>query len=170
VLVVGQSHVVVPQNLSEAVNYGCVDCLTAAVAHQLVLTLNGPLSADSMAQLNRLWAQITAFSKDLQGLSLSEVQARLDAFEQQVKDLVKADPAASPAGASSSGSTSAPGTASTPAPTATAGPQAGDATSAPDAPGGTDATTAPTAEPGATTAPAPPAADTTATPTPVPTP
>ena len=86
VLIVGQSRVVVPQNLSEAVNYGCVDCLTAAVAHQLVLTLNGPLSADAQAQLNRLWAQIAAFSRDLQGLSLSEVQARLDAFEQQLKD------------------------------------------------------------------------------------
>ncbi|HEY8280891.1 MAG TPA: hypothetical protein VIG28_00305, partial [Leifsonia sp.] len=180
VLIVGQSKVVVPQNLSEAVNYGCVDCLTAAVAHQLVLTLNGPLSADSQAQLNRLWAQIAAFSRDLQGLSLTEVQARLDAFEQQLKDLVKSDPAASPAGGSPSTSTQGPTPA--PAPSASTAPGTGDATSAPDAPGGTagtggaggagatDATPAPTAVPGATTAPAPPAGEATPTPTPVPTP
>ena len=177
VLIVGQSHVVIPQNLSEAVNYGCVDCVTAAIAHQLVLTLNGPLSAAGMTQLSRLWAQIMAFSANLQGLSLSDVQARLLQFEQQIKDVVKADPAASPAGASSP-STSAPTQKPTQKPTQTPAPSpatsaapgdSGGFTGAPDAPSA-PTTTAPTGAPAATTAPAPPADQGTPTPTPVPTP
>ena len=44
VLIVGQADVVVPENLSAAANYNCVRCLTYALASQLVLTLDGPLS------------------------------------------------------------------------------------------------------------------------------
>ena len=45
VLIVGQTDVIVPENLSAAANYNCVRCLTYALASQLVLTLDGPLSA-----------------------------------------------------------------------------------------------------------------------------
>ena len=44
VLVTGDNHVAVPQNLSAAVNYDCVNCLTYALATQLFVTLDGPLS------------------------------------------------------------------------------------------------------------------------------
>ena len=44
VLVKGDNHVAVPQNLSGAVNYNCVNCLTYALATQLFVTLDGPLS------------------------------------------------------------------------------------------------------------------------------
>ena len=43
---VGSVDVVVPQNLAAAVNYACVECVTYALATQLVVTLAGPLSDD----------------------------------------------------------------------------------------------------------------------------
>ncbi|HEY2557715.1 MAG TPA: hypothetical protein VGI08_11465, partial [Diaminobutyricibacter sp.] len=169
VLIVGESRVVVPQNLSEAVNYGCVDCLTAAIAHQLVLTLNGPLSADGMTQLSRLWAQIVTFSENLQGLPLSEVQARLLDLEQQIKDVVKADSAVSPGGATSSTSTQTPGPvpAPTTAPSSAPGTE-GSSTGATDQPGAPPSTGSPTQVP--TGAPTPTPDQSTPTPTPIATP
>ncbi|WP_285115420.1 hypothetical protein [Leifsonia sp. fls2-241-R2A-40a] len=142
VLVVGQSDVVVPQNLSVAANYGCLNCLTAALAEQLVITLSGPPSAETVASLNALWAQIMAFSKNLGGLSMTEVQAQLQQFEQQLKAVIQKDPSATPA----TGSTPAP----TAPPTSTATPAPG---SGPTAAPGTDAT-APPAAPGSTPGPA----------------
>ena len=74
VLIVGQADVVVPENLSAAANYNCVRCLTYALASQLVLTLDGPLSEDGMARLNALWQEIADFGRHLQDVPLSEIQ------------------------------------------------------------------------------------------------
>ena len=81
VLIVGQTDVVVPQNLSAAVNYNCVRCLTYALASQLVLTLDGPLSADGMTRLNELWQEIADYGKDLRNVPLSEIQGRLERLQ-----------------------------------------------------------------------------------------
>ena len=81
VLIVGQTDVIVPENLSAAANYNCVRCLTYALASQLVLTLDGPLSADGMTRLNELWQQIAEYGRNLQNVPLSEIQGRLDAFK-----------------------------------------------------------------------------------------
>ena len=83
VLIVGQTDVIVPENLSAAANYNCVRCLTYALASQLVLTLDGPLSADGMTRLNALWQQIAEYGRNLQNVPLSEIQGRLDAFKRR---------------------------------------------------------------------------------------
>ena len=168
VLIVGQSHVVIPQNLSEAANYGCVDCLTSALADQLVLTVSGPLDTHTMDALSALWAKIMAFSKNLQGLPLSQVQAQLLSYEQQLKDIIKQDPAAIPPPGTP---TLLPAATPQPVPTGTDGAAPG-STPAPGAPAEPSApasgsTPAPTAAPDATAAPAAPS---TATPAPTPTP
>ena len=161
VLVVGQTHVVVPENLSASANYNCLRCLTYALASQLVLTLDGPLSGDGMARLNALWQEIAAYGKDLRNQPLSEIQGRLSAYKEQIMAVIKADPSATPAG--SAGTATAPGT----APGATSGATHAASTAA--APGSTQApspgatgTTRTTAPPagdaaptGAATSPAP---------------
>ena len=43
----GEADVVVPQNVSAAVNYECFECITAAVAKQLVVTVDGPVSDEA---------------------------------------------------------------------------------------------------------------------------
>ena len=141
VLVVGQTNVIVPENLSASANYNCVRCLTYALASQLVLTLDGPLSSDGTARLTALWQEIAAYGKDLRNRPLSEIQGRLSAYKEQIVALIKADPSATPAGSTVTAPT--PGASSTATPGATSG-----ATTAPS-PGasgaaGTTGTTAPT--------------------------
>ncbi|GAB3448843.1 hypothetical protein GCM10027517_34370 [Phycicoccus ginsengisoli] len=93
VAIVGDAHVVVPQNVAAAVNYNCVRCVTQALATQLVVTLSGPLSAQSTAQLEALWAQIAQFGRTIRDVPLSELQGRLDAYEQQILAILRKDPA-----------------------------------------------------------------------------
>jgi putative peptide zinc metalloprotease protein len=150
VLIVGQTDVIVPENLSASANYNCVRCLTYALASQLVLTLDGPLSSDGMARLNALWQEIAAYGKDLQNQPLSEIQGRLSAYKEQIMAVIKADPNATPAG--SAGTASTPG--ATPGATSGATPDATTGASTGSTPGATPGATA-GATPGSTQAPAP---------------
>ncbi|GAB3568558.1 hypothetical protein GCM10027405_30390 [Arthrobacter alkaliphilus] len=117
VLIVGQANVVVPENLSAAANYNCVRCLTYALANQLVLTLDGPLSAEGMAKLNALWQQIAEYGRNLQNVPLSEIQGKLEGFKKQIMEIIQADPSANPRGAG----TTAPTSPASPGPTQSAG-------------------------------------------------
>jgi putative peptide zinc metalloprotease protein len=157
VLIVGQTDVIVPENLSAAANYNCLRCLTYALASQLVLTLDGPLSAEGMTRLNALWQQIAEYGRNLQDVPLSEIQGRLDAFKLQIMEVIRSDPSAAPGGS----------TGTAPAPTVSPSPGASQ-TAAPGAtPGATDAAPQPgTTAPAATaeaTAPAAPQPTGTAT-------
>jgi putative peptide zinc metalloprotease protein len=122
VLVVGQADVVVPENLSAAANYNCLECLTYALASQLVLTLDGPLTDESMASLQALWAEIAEYGRNIQNVPLSEIQGRLAAYKEQITAIIKADPSATkdPTPAQTSAPTSPPGGAA--GPTTSAGP------------------------------------------------
>lgn len=102
VLVVGSADIVVPHNLAGALNYNCLQCLTYALATQLVLTLDGPLSADGRAALNQLWAQIADFGRSIEDYPLAELRDMLSSYEQQILDVIADDdaltqPDASPA-------------------------------------------------------------------------
>jgi putative peptide zinc metalloprotease protein len=110
VLVLGQANIVVPQNLAAAVNYNCVSCVTYALATQLVITLDGPLSEVGMAELAVLWEEIAEFGRNIQGVPLSQLQARLTAYEQRIVDIIEKD-------SSNTLTTSESGTAGTPQPT-----------------------------------------------------
>ncbi|BDZ47217.1 procyclic acidic repetitive family protein [Naasia aerilata] len=97
VLVVGQADVVVPQNLAEAVNYNCVDCVTYALASQLVLTLSGPLSDATMTDLAALWQELAEFGQNIQNIPLADLQARLDDIKSRIAATIQKDPSAVPA-------------------------------------------------------------------------
>ncbi|WP_066293959.1 hypothetical protein [Arthrobacter sp. B6] len=143
VLIVGQADVIVPENLSAAANYNCLDCLTYALASQLVLTLDGPLSEDAMSRLNALWAEIAAYGRNLRNVPLSEIQARLADYKEQITAVIQAD-----SGTSKSGSTAPTGPATTgpaPAPSLPASPgsTAPGPTAPAPAPAGTGGATSP---------------------------
>jgi putative peptide zinc metalloprotease protein len=91
VLVVGQADVIVPQNLAGALTYNCVQCLTYALATQLVVTLNGPLSSDGMRALNAIWAELARFAEHITDYPLDELRDRLTVFEQAILDVIAAD-------------------------------------------------------------------------------
>jgi putative peptide zinc metalloprotease protein len=89
ILIVGQANVIVPQNISAAVNYNCIQCVTAALAVQLVVTLPGAPSAAEAKELAALWQTIQEFSKHLVGLSFAEIHDRLVQFEKQILDIIE---------------------------------------------------------------------------------
>lgn len=164
VLVLGDADVVVPQNLSAAVNYNCVACVTYALAQQLVVTLPRGLSPAAMAELDAVWAQIEAFGRDIRSVPLAELQNRLTVFERQILDIVQRDAGAAPAAASPEPSapvTPAPEATTSTAPAETASPAGatatGDASPSPSdtaSPPASD-TSSPTPSPTATAAATP---------------
>jgi putative peptide zinc metalloprotease protein len=91
VLLVGSVDVVVPQNLSTAVDYGCLECVTYALATQLVVTVPGRLSDAATQELAGIWAELQAFGKQIEGLPLAELRSRLTGFEARILDVVRPD-------------------------------------------------------------------------------
>jgi putative peptide zinc metalloprotease protein len=146
VLIVGEADVIVPENLSAAANYNCVDCLTYSLASQLVLTLDGPLDTGSLEQLNALWAEIAEYGRNIQNVPLSEIQARLAAYKEQITAIIAAYPTATR-------TTGTPAPTGTAAPTGTNAPGGAPASRTPaggaPAPAPTQAPTAPATQPAA---------------------
>ncbi|HWG98453.1 MAG TPA: hypothetical protein VNV66_03810 [Pilimelia sp.] len=183
VLIVGQANVVVPENISAAVNYQCVRCVTYALAQQLVLTLRGPLSEETTAKLNALWAEIQRFAANLRNVPVSQIQAQLERYQARMLALLRADlalPTRGPTATPSPSGSASPGGSPTPSGTASAGasPSADGTpgeTGAPGTPGATGApgtpagTATPTTGPG-TAAPAPSGSSGTPNPQPAPSP
>ncbi len=116
VLVTGDNQIAAPQNISAAVNYDCASCLTYALAMQLFVTLDGPLSESGTEQIARLWDEISEFGTGITDVPLADIQDRLNEFERQIMEVIDkeqgkpAAPAASPT----------PTEGASPSPTATA--------------------------------------------------
>lgn len=124
VLITGDAHVAIPQNVSGAVNYSCVQCVTYALAQQLVLSVPGDPSPATKQRLDALWQQITTFASTIEALSLDQVRSKLLDYENQIRSIVVTEPATSTPSTTPTPSVSAP--TSTPAtsgsPTTGAGP------------------------------------------------
>jgi putative peptide zinc metalloprotease protein len=160
VLIAGQADVVVPQNISAAVNYECFECVTFALASQLVLTVDGPLSAETMTELERLWAEIAAYGQSIPDRPLAEIAAALERYKLQIVELlrgapseespgaVEPSPTTEPSSVPDTGGSPAPGSQTTPAPDSETGQSPPSQTSAP-APSPV-ATTPPSPEPAPT--------------------
>jgi putative peptide zinc metalloprotease protein len=168
VLIIGDAHAIAPENVSAAVAYDCVSCLTAAVAIQLDLSLPGAPQGSTAAQLAALWKQVRAFGKHISAYSLTEIRAQLQRYERQIEQILQppapasptAVPSAGPPGSSAPSSPSSPG--SSPAATGTGGtgtpsaPGAGSPASpapSPQPSGSPSGTGSPTADPSGTAAP-----------------
>ena len=108
VLVTGDNHVAVPQNISAAVNYDCVNCLTYALATQLFVTLDGPLSDAGTKQIAALWEQIADFGTHITEVPLSEIRDRLTTYEQQILAIINADEGAADPDAEQAGAPARP--------------------------------------------------------------
>jgi putative peptide zinc metalloprotease protein len=138
------ANVAAPQNIAGALNYDCVNCLTYALARQLFVTLDEPLSDAAMRRLDELWEEIAAYSRQIESgrVPLDEVQSRLADYTEQILAIVaedRGDPESEVAPWSTlSGSTTSPSA----SPSGAVSPSA--STSASPSPNGSDrATTAP---------------------------
>lgn len=152
VLVLGDNHVSAPENIAGAVNSDCVNCLTYALAKQLFVTLDGPLSEGAMASLDAVWAELAEFADHIESVPLSQIDDQLDQFEAQILAIIEADqpgtlPSASPTAtqagstdepsASPDQQTTAPETASS-TPSDTPAPATSEPTASPTAPASMD--------------------------------
>src|SRR3954471_7828346 len=140
VVVVGDAHIVTPENIAAAVNYNCISCVTAALAVQLVLQVPDKLSDQAMAELTKLWAQIMRWSQHLEALTFDQIRAQIQAFEADIIAIVKpellvADPAGTPS-PSTDGTTA-------PAPAGTTAPGVGPAATTTDPPSSSSAPSSP---------------------------
>jgi putative peptide zinc metalloprotease protein len=153
-------NVVAPQNLAGALNYDCVNCLTYALARQLFVTLDEPLSEAAMAELDVLWTEIAAYGEAIEAGEVppEEIEAQLDAYEREIKAIVEADqpgtfPTATATNTPSTESPSvtvSPSTAASAAPTAPSEPATDQASTDGSTTNGPTASAEPTADPTAT--------------------
>ncbi|MGZ3143783.1 hypothetical protein ACVDFE_17660 [Lentzea chajnantorensis] len=148
VLVVGQANVVVPQNIAVAVNHSCVECVTYALASQLVVSLPEDLSPQAKARLEAVWAELSRLAADVPSLTAQQIQQALEGAKSRILDVLRQEgvplpstaPTTTPPLNTTSAESSRPATSSD-VPTTTAPPS----TTA------TTATTAPSSSPEPTT-------------------
>lgn len=164
VLVVGQTDTAVPQNIAVAANSDCVNCLTFALAVQLFVTLDGPLSDEATARIERIWQDVVEYGETIGEVPLADIQAQLTAFEQQILAVVEeeqgplggtlTDPSASPS-PTGSGSVGPSGS-----PTPGASPSTGPSGTAPASPtpgssASSSASASPSSSPSSSPSPSP---------------
>jgi putative peptide zinc metalloprotease protein len=156
-------NVAAPENLAGALNYNCVNCLTYALAQQLFVTLDEPLSGEAMAALDKVWAEIDAYQDKIEAgqVKLEDIDDQLQAYTNQIKAIVEADqpgtfmtstavsttaaPTSSPTATVSTSATAAIAPSTTSAP-----PPAPSATGAPSGTTAPSTSTAPTTSAGST--------------------
>jgi putative peptide zinc metalloprotease protein len=104
VLIIGDAHAIAPKNVSAAVAYNCISCLTAAMAIQLDLSLPAAPQGSTAAQLAALWQQVRTFGKHISAYSLTEIRAQLQRYERQIEQILQPPAPASPTAVPSTGS------------------------------------------------------------------
>ena len=174
VLIMDDAQVVVPQNLAVAANYDCYQCITAAIASQLVLSVQTEPGEEDLRALGEVWNQLLQFASGITSYTLVEITEQLESFKSQIVDILMSAPPApegSPGAISSADPSASPGSSLSPAPsgTPTASPTGtGTATTPTPTPTPTQSgTTGPTSSPQGATTPSPTGTGT-ATPTPTP--
>ncbi len=155
VLIMDDARVIVPQNLATAANYDCYECITAAIASQLVLSVQTEPGQEQLHALGQVWGRLIEFAGTMTSHSLTEITAKLDSFQQEIIDILDAAPIVAPA-PSATATTSPTGTptpndqaTTTPTEQATTSPSEQPATPAPTS-------TAESTSPPSTTESAPP--------------
>jgi putative peptide zinc metalloprotease protein len=136
-------NVAVPQNLAGALNYDCVNCLTYALAQQLFVTIDEPLTEAQKKELDKIWAEMQAYEAQVESgeQTPQQIQAKLDEFNTRIMKVVEPNLAPSPTQTSTASTTGSPSPSST-APS----PSAPSETAAPPPP-------SPSSEPTASTEP-----------------
>ena len=95
VIVIGYAQVVTPMNAAVAINYVCADCVTEALAVQLVAMLAGTPDGQAMADLAHVWTQLELRSKDFELLPLEQIYAEVIAAQTAILEILEPYQAAS---------------------------------------------------------------------------
>jgi putative peptide zinc metalloprotease protein len=93
VIIVGQVDVIIPENLAVALNVFCDRCTSFAMAIQLVVTINAPLSDEGMAELEAVWAQLDEIRDGIATgtINAAELQEQLLRIEGEILQVLADD-------------------------------------------------------------------------------
>src|SRR3954447_20658264 len=165
VLVVGQSDKIMPINVAEALNLNCPECITTAIAKQLVISVSSQPSEELIRRLTEELEKLDAIdTSDPPAEVLRQVNAVAEAIQRELDESGITYPKATPTPAAESTpvASEAPDAGTTPGPSPTpTSPPTSTATPTPT----TTPTRTPTPTPAATSTPEPTATVTpTATP------
>jgi putative peptide zinc metalloprotease protein len=132
VLVVGQSKVITPTNVAEALNNNCPYCVTTAIADQIVVSLRAVPPAELLRRLTEELKKLDAIEQLGAGGSPDAVAAQVAAVQQEIEQELDDSglrvptptptPSATPEATATPEPTATPETTATPEPTATPTP------------------------------------------------
>jgi putative peptide zinc metalloprotease protein len=89
VLVVADSHVVVPVNIAVGANDQCLRCVTSALAVQIVATLDEAVPQSVRAELIAAMAQLNRVQASVRQLDLDAAHAQVLAVEQEILSILE---------------------------------------------------------------------------------
>jgi putative peptide zinc metalloprotease protein len=114
VVIVGSADVVIPQNLSAALNYDCFRCITTAIASQLIITVDDLPGVEQQIALADLWEDITDFRRSIPTMPLADVISQLERYKEEVVTILGVAPLAAPLSTSEPSDADAAPTTATP--------------------------------------------------------
>ncbi len=146
-------NVATPQNLAGALNYECVNCMTYALAQQLFITIDEPLTEKQKWELRKIWLEMQLYQVQIESGTVkpAEIEAKLDDFNERILEVVEPNMAPELTQTSAPPTTGSPSSSATQAPSPppgtvaassspSTGPTASAETQAPDAVTTEDAT------------------------------
>lgn len=144
-------NVAVPQNLAGALNYECVNCMTYALAQQLFITVDEPLTEAQLDELEGIWTEMQAYETTIENgdQSPEQIEAKLDEFNGRILAVVEPGTTAAPTPVSTAPTTGSSSTSVAPPTTAPSGTVAPPASATPTAPVDATASSEPTEDAGA---------------------
>jgi putative peptide zinc metalloprotease protein len=87
------AHVIVPQNLAVSANYDCYQCITAAIASQLVLSVEEQPGQAELLSLDAVWNDIIAFANSITAYTITQITDTLEAFQAEIVAILQEAPA-----------------------------------------------------------------------------
>ena len=162
VLISEDAQVVVPQNLAVAANYDCYQCITAAVANQLVLTVPGEPDEEQLRALAGVWNRLIEFGRGISAYSLAEITDQLETFKSEIITILGGAPVIATAPSPTTSPDEGAGEPTSPADGSTTSPTPSPASPTPTSPA---PTTEPTTPVPTTTSPSAPTTSSTPSPT-----
>ena len=110
VLIMDDAQVVVPQNLAVSANYDCYRCITAALASQLVLSVQEQPGEEDLRALGEVWSRLIEFAQGITSRSLTEIIAELEDAKAEIVAILGEAPPSGSNGSTGTSSTAEDGT------------------------------------------------------------
>jgi putative peptide zinc metalloprotease protein len=103
-------NVAAPQNLAGALNYDCVNCMTYALAQQLFITIDKPLTEEQKWELQKIMWEMKIYEARIKlgTEDPDEIEAKLDEFDERILTVVEPNIAPAPTQTSTVPTTGSP--------------------------------------------------------------